>query len=69
MMLPHGMDGNGPEHSSARLERYLQLSDDNYYIQKQSLKPNGSLKNQKNNVNIQITCPTTSANYFHLLRR
>lgn len=69
MMLPHGMDGNGPEHSSARLERYLQLSDDNYFIQKQSLKADGSLKNQINNVNIQVACPTTSANYFHLLRR
>lgn len=57
LLLPHGYDGAGPEHSSCRLERFLQLTDSN------ENSPDGD------NINVQVTNPTTPAQYFHLLRR
>ncbi|KAF8386657.1 ogdh-2, partial [Pristionchus pacificus] len=59
MLLPHGFDGAGPEHSSCRMERFLQLCDS----REDQTPVDGE------NVNIRIANPTTSAQYFHLLRR
>jgi len=69
LLLPHGYDGQGPEHSSARLERFLELSDDDIF----NIPTKEQYKSQKElpflNCNIQVCVPTTASNYFHLLRR
>jgi 2-oxoglutarate dehydrogenase E1 component len=62
LSLPHGYDGQGSEHSSARLERYLQMADDDPY----SCRLTGHLNRE---TNWQIIDCTTPANYFHALRR
>lgn len=64
LSLPHGMDGQGPEHSQGRIERFLQLSDDACDVEQSD-----SLEEQLRSGNIQVICCSTTANYFHALRR
>ncbi|OMJ66775.1 hypothetical protein SteCoe_36269 [Stentor coeruleus] len=66
LLLPHGYDGQGAEHSSGRVERILQLSADEPYDY-----PIEQLKDRKQIYynNIQVVIPTNPANYFHMLRR
>jgi len=67
MLLPHGYDGMGPEHSSARIERYLQLVDSDPNEVPEDLGSESSKQIQR--TNMQVVIPSTPANLFHLLRR
>ncbi|OCH92587.1 2-oxoglutarate dehydrogenase E1 component [Obba rivulosa] len=65
MNLPHGFDGQGPEHSSGRMERFLQLCDDHPHVFPSPEK----MERQHQDCNMQVVYPTTPANYYHVLRR
>eukprot|EP01083_Nonionella_stella_P271136 918525_1 len=63
VLLPHGYEGGGPEHSSGRMERYLQmLNDDESIFESDYTK-------QITECNWQIVNITSPSNYFHCLRR
>lgn len=65
LSLPHGYDGQGPEHSSGRIERYLQMCNEDPRF----FPAPDKLERQHQDCNMQIAYPTTPGNLFHLLRR
>lgn len=66
LLLPHGYDGQGPEHSNARLERFLTAMDDDFLKIGNDPQAWSELEMQ---CNMRVCNFTSAANYFHALRQ